>query len=295
MSKRTLGILGGLVVVLVIVAADTLFTVAQTEQALVLQFGEPRAIYQEPGLKAKTPFVQEVVFLDKRVLNLDPPEERVILADQKPLLVDTYMRYRITDPLKYWQTVQNEQRLQNRLTRLNTSALRAVLGKVTLSMVVSEERAEIMLELRDQVNAEARRFGIDVLDVRLRRADLPDEISQAVYARMRTEREREAAEFRAQGFERAQRIRANADREATVILAEAERDAQFLRGDGDGERTRVLGKAYGTDQEFFDFYRSMLAYREALGNEDTTLILSPNSEFFRYFGDVSGKEGAGAE
>lgn len=290
MSRRTLAIIGAVVVVLGIVANSALFTVHQTQQALVLQFGDIRREIQEPGLKVKLPFVQNVLFYEKRVLNVDPPVERVILADQKPLLVDTYARYRITNASDFYKTVRNELRVTERLGTVINAALRGVLGNVTLSSVISDERAGIMTEIRDQVNAESKSqgFGIEVLDVRIRRADLPDETSQAVYARMRTEREREAAEFRAQGYEVAQRIRASADREATVIRAEANMEAEIERGLGDEEANRIYAEAYGQDPEFFRFYRAMQAYRRALGGASTSLVLSPDSDFFRYFGSIDG-------
>ena len=214
----------------------------------------------------------------------------MILADQKRLLVDPYVRYRITDPLRFFQTVKIESRLRDRLGAIVNAGVRGVLGNVTLSMVLSEERAEIMADIDARVNAEAQRFGIDVVDVRIRRADLPEQTSQAVYARMRSEREREAAEFRAQGFERAQQVTATADREATVIRAEAEKESQILRGEGDREKTRITREAYGKDLEFYRFYKSMTAYEYALRENDTTLVLTPDSEFFRYFGDITGRE-----
>jgi membrane protease subunit HflC len=297
MSKRNLAIIGAVVVVLGIVANSALFTVHQTQQALVLQFGDIRNEIQEPGLKVKLPFVQNVLFYEKRVLNVDPPVERVILADQKPLLVDTYARYRIVSASDFYKTVRNERMVTERLGTVINAALRGVLGSVTLSSVISDERAGIMTEIRDQVNAESKSqgFGIEVLDVRIRRADLPDETSQAVYARMRTEREREAAEFRAQGYEVGQRIRASADREATVIRAEANKEAEIERGIGEEEANRIYAEAYGQDREFFRFYRAMQAYREALGGASTSLVLSPDSDFFRYFGSIDGGGPSGGQ
>ena len=297
MSRRTLAIIGFVVVVLGIVANSALFTVHQTQQALVLQFGDIRREIQEPGLKVKLPFVQNVLFYEKRVLNVDPPVERVILADQKPLLVDTYARYRIVQASDFYKTVRNELRVTERLGTVINAALRGVLGNVTLSSVISDERAGIMTQIRDQVNAESKSqgFGIEVLDVRIRRADLPDETSQAVYARMRTEREREAAEFRAQGYEVGQRIRASADREATVIRAEANMEAEIERGLGDEEANRIYAEAYGQDPEFFRFYRAMQAYRRALGGASTSLVLSPDSDFFRYFGSIDGGGPSGGQ
>ncbi len=286
---RTL-IFGIIVIALGILATTVLFTVHQTQQALVLQFGNPIKVISEAGLKIKWPW-QSLEFYEKRVLNLDPPVERVILADQKPLLVDSFARYRITDPLRFFQTVRAERELRVRLGTIINANVRNVLGNHNLASVLSEERIEIMSEIQETVNDQAGRFGIEIVDVRLRRADLPKETSQAVYDRMKTEREREAAEFRAQGFELAQRIKARADRESTVIRAEAEREAEILRGQGEGERTRILNAAYGRDPEFFSFYRSMQAYERAL-TEGTYMVLSPDSEFFNFFGDLQGADQA---
>jgi membrane protease subunit HflC len=290
MSRLVLGIIGVVVVLLAILASSTFFTVQQTQQALVLQFGNPKRVITEPGLNVKLPLLQEALYYERRILDLDPPVELVILADQKRLLVDPYVRYRITDPLRFFQTVKIESRLRDRLGAIVNAGVRGVLGNVTLSMVLSEERADIMADIDARVNAEAQRFGIEVVDVRIRRADLPEQTSQAVYARMRSEREREAAEFRAQGFERAQQVTATADREATVIRAEAEKESQILRGEGDREKTRITREAYGRDLEFYRFYKSMTAYEYALRQDDTTLVLTPDSEFFRYFGDIAGRE-----
>ena len=284
---RTL-ILGVAVIGLGILAMTMLFTVHQTQQVIVLQFGNPKLVITEPGLKWKLPW-QSVQYYESRVLNLDPPVERVILADQKPLLVDSYARYRIVDPLRFFQSVRDERQLRVRLGTIINSQVRDVLGNQNLASVLSEERADIMLEIRDGVNRQGQRFGIEIVDVRLRRADLPKETSQAVYERMKTERQREAAEFRAQGFELAVRIKATADREATVIRAEAEREAEIARGEGEGERTRILNAAYGRDPEFFSFYRSMQAYERSLG-EGTYMVLSPDSDFFRFFGSAGSAE-----
>lgn len=289
MNKFVLGVIGVIVVLLAILASSTFFTVYQSQQALVLQFGNPKRVISEPGLYIKWPFVQEALFYERRILDLDPPVELIILSDQKRLLVDPYVRYRIINPLQFFQTVKVESRLRDRLGAIVNAGVRGVLGNATLSMVLSEERADIMADIDARVNAEAKRFGIEVVDVRIRRADLPEQTSQAVYARMRSEREREAAEFRAQGFERAQRVTATADREATVIRAEAEKESQILRGEGDREKTRISREAYGRDVEFYRFYKSMTAYQYALSGDDTTLVLTPDSEFFRYFGDISGR------
>ena len=285
MSKKLLLPLGVVVLLLGIAAFSSMFTVYQTQQALVLQLGEPRRVITEPGLNFKMPFIQNALFYESRVLNLDPPVERVILSDQKPLQVDTFARYRIVDPLRFYQTVGTERTANSRLAVIVNATVRGILGNVNLASVLSEERATIMVQIRDQVNQEARRFGIDVVDVLIRRSDLPDETSQAVYARMKSEREREAAEFRAQGFEQAQRSRATADREATVIEAEATREADILRGEGEAERTRTLSDAFGQDPDFFEFYRSLKAYEEAINADTSLLVIPPDNEFFRFFND----------
>ena len=262
------------------------FRVHQIEQVLVLQFGKPVRVVTEPGLEFKIPFVQQVERLDNRILGLDAPAEEIIASDQKRLVVDSFVRYRITGALEFYQAVGNQRVIRQRLNAILVSSLRRVLGEVPLSVVLTGERAELMIKIRDQVNAEARSLGVEVVDVRIKRADLPEANSQAIYARMNSEREREAREFRARGAEIGLRIRARADRERTVLLAEAQRDSQIIRGEGDATKNRVFAEAYGQDPEFFGFYRSMLAYAEALGQEDTTMVLSPDSEFFRYFGNI---------
>lgn len=284
MSRNRLTVLGIVVIALGITVFSALFTVHQTRQVLVLQFGEPKRVIQDPGLHLKWPFIQNVVEYDRRVLEFDPPAEQVILSDQKRMVADAYVRYRISDPLKFFQTVQTELVARSRLSSVVNSSQRRVLGNVTLLAVLSAERDEIMSDIQTDVNAAAQRLGIEVIDVRLRRADLPQEAAQAIYARMRSEREREAREARAQGFEKGQQIRAAADRERTVLLAEAKRTSETTRGDGDQEATRIWADAFGQDAEFFHFYRSMQAYREALRGDDTTMVLSPDSDFFRFFG-----------
>jgi membrane protease subunit HflC len=286
--NRSLILAGTAIVLGLIVVSSSLFTVNEAQQALVLQFGEPMRIIREPGLKAKIPFIQEVRMLDRRVLDLDPPVEQVILADQKRLDVDAFARYRIKDPLRFYQTAGTEAIAETRLNSIVNSSLRRVLGSVTLLAILSDERARVMNDIRGQVNGEAERFGIEIVDVRIRRADLPEETSQAIFARMRSEREREAAEARAQGQEQAQQIRSRAERERTVILAEAQRDAQILRGEGDNQALRLIGEATSSDPQFYSFYRTLQAYRASLNQDDTTLVLSPTGEFFRYFGDMNG-------
>ncbi len=291
MNRRVLLILGILAIVLGIVASSALFTVHQTSQAIVMQLGNPKRVVTEAGLHWKLPFIQDVLYYEKRMLNLDPPVESIILSDQKRLLVDAFARYRITNALLFFQRVKTESGVRQRLGPIVNASLRGVLGNATLASVLSEERAEIMRQIQESVNNEAGRFGIELLDVRIGRADFPDQISQAVYGRMKSEREREAAEFRAQGFELSQRIRATADREATVIRAEAEREAEIERGRGEAIRTRTLNDAFGQDQEFFNFYRSMQAYEASLSGESTYMVLSPDSEFFNFFSAI-GKSAA---
>jgi membrane protease subunit HflC len=271
--------------VLVLLAGSALFTVHQTQQALVLQFGNPKRIIREPGLHVKLPFVQNAIYIDRRVLDYDAVSEEVILGAQKRPGVDAFARYRITDPLLFYQTVGSEAVLRGRINTILDASLRKVVGEVPLFTVLSEDRSAVMNRIRDQANVEAKQFGIDVIDVRLKRADLPAENSQAIYRRMQTEREREAKELRAQGAEMAQRIRARADRERVVLLAEARKEAQITRGEGDATAVAIFADAFGQDPEFFAFYRSMQAYRDALGDDNTSFVLSPDSEFFRYFGN----------
>jgi membrane protease subunit HflC len=289
MNRKASLILGILVIVLGVVGLSAIYTVHQTQQAIVLMFGNPKRVATEPGLKFKLPFVENVLFYDNRVLNLDPPVESIILSDQKRILVDAFARYRIKDPLLFFQRVRTEAGVRQRLGSIVNSSLRSVLGNATLASVLSEERDRIMQEIQIAVNREAERFGIELVDVRIGRADFPDQISQAVYGRMKSERDREAAEFRAQGFEQSQRIRAGADREATVILAEAKREAEIARGSGEATRTRVLNDAFGRDPDFFNFYRSMQAYEATFTSESTFMVLSPDSEFFDFFSAIRRK------
>ncbi|MBM3585167.1 MAG: protease modulator HflC [Alphaproteobacteria bacterium] len=285
-----IGLIGLAVVValVLIVGSSTLFTVHQNEQAIVLQFGDPKRVIRDPGLNFKLPFVQDVVTYDRRILDFNNPVEEVIAADQKRLVVDAFARYRIVDPLKFYQSVGTEAVATTRLGNLLNAAMRRVVGSVSLIAVVSGERAALMTRIRDLVNAEAQQFGVNVIDVRIRRADLPAENSEAIYHRMQTEREREARETRAEGEEQSLKIRADADRERAVILSEARRDAEIKRGEGDAEAVRIFAEAFGKDVDFFTFYRSMQAYREALSSSDTTMVLSPDSDFFRYFGSTFG-------
>jgi modulator of FtsH protease HflC len=272
-----------------IVVYSALFTVQQTEQALVVRFGKPVDIVTEPGLHLKAPFIDTVIPVDKRILDLENPSQEVIAADQKRLVVDAFARYRITEALRFYQSVGTIQAANLQLTTLLNASLRRVLGEVTLIQVVRDEREALMARIREQLDKEANAYGIEVVDVRIRRADLPEQNSQAVYKRMQTEREREAQEFRAQGGQKAQEIRANADREATIIEAEARSKGEQTRGEGDAERNRLFAEAYSKDPDFFAFYRSMSAYENGLKSSDTRFLLKPDSDFFKYFGSPSGK------
>jgi membrane protease subunit HflC len=282
--KKYLGViaLGGLV--LAAWLSTAFYTVHQTQLALVIQFGNPLATVPEPGLHMKAPWpIQNVHYLDKRVLNLDLPEEEVIAQDLKRLVVDAYARFQITDPLRFYQTLIDPDTARLRLQPILGSNVRRVLGSETFAAVLSDERAELMRSIRDGMNAETASFGINILDVRIRRADLPAENSAAIYSRMQQERVREAAEFRAQGEQISQEIRSRADREVTVIRAEATRESEILRGDGDALRNRIFADAFSQNEEFFQFYRSMRAYEGSLNGDNTTIVLSPDSDFFQYF------------
>jgi modulator of FtsH protease HflC len=289
-DRRLLIVIAVALIVVGIVATNALFIVDQTEQALVLQFGQPRRVIREPGLWVKRPFLEDVKPYDNRLLDFEPPPEEVIVSDQKRLVVDTYTRYRITDPLLFYQTANSEVAVRARLSAMVNGSLRRVLGNVTLSALLSHERPAIMKQIRDEVRDQAKGFGIDVVDVRIRRADLPEENSQAIYARMVSERQQQAAQFRGEGSEAAQTVRANADRERTVIIAEAQRDAQKVRGDGDAQSIRIYADAFGQDKEFFAFYRSMQAYRDALTGHGTSFVLTPDTGFFRFFENSGGTE-----
>ncbi|HYS49309.1 MAG TPA: protease modulator HflC [Xanthobacteraceae bacterium] len=288
-----LGIIGGLAVVLavllVIIGWSSLFVVHQTQQALVIRLGEAVRVILQPGLNLKVPVIDTVIPIDKRILDLELPAYEIIASDRQRLLVDAFARYRIEDPLRFYQSVNSIEGGNVRMSALLQSALRRVLGEVTFIHVVKEERPQLMARMRDQLAAEAAAFGINVVDVRIRRADLPKENSEAVYNRMNTERQRIAAETRAQGSQKAQEITARADRDVTVLLADAESKAQQIRGEGDAKRNQIFADAYSKDVDFFGFYRSMQAYEAGLRANDTRLLLKPDSDFFRYFADPSGK------
>ncbi len=280
--------ISGIVALIVLLAAvvigySSLFTVKETEQVLLVRLGEPVRVVTEPGLHFKAPFIDSVISIDKRILDLENPAQEVIASDQKRLVVDAFARYRIKDALRFYQSIGSVQAANIQLGQLLNAALRRVLGEASFIQVVRDERDTLMARIRSQLDREAQGYGISVIDVRIRRADLPEQNSQAVYQRMQTERQREAAEFRAQGGQKAQEIRSRADREATVIVADANSQAEQIRGEGDGERNRLFAEAYGKDADFFNFYRSMLAYETGLRSNDTRFVLSPESNFFKFF------------
>jgi len=288
------GVLAAILLVLLIIAYSATFTVHQTRQALVVRLGDPIRIVTEPGLNFKIPLLDSVIYIDKRILDLENPAQEVIASDQKRLVVDAFARYRINDPLKFYQTVGSIEGANSRLSTLLNSALRRVLGEATLTHVVRDERAALMARVREQLENEAQSFGISVVDVRIRRADLPRQISEKVFSRMQTERQREAAEVRAQGSEQAQKITAKADRDVVVLRAQAQQEADRLRGEGEAERSRIFAEAYGKDPQFFAFWRSMQAYEAGLKSSDTRMVISPTSDFFRYFGTPSGTREGGS-
>jgi len=263
----------------------SLFTVKEINQAIVLQFGDPKKVIAEPGLQVKIPFIQNVVYLDRRILSLDPAPEEVIASDQKRLIVDAYARFKIVDPLKFYISVGDERVARSRLATIINSRIRSVLGKQSLATLLSEDRTKQMAIIQEGVNVEAEKFGITIIDVRIKRADLPQANSEAIYKRMQTEREREAKEFRAKGAEMAVTITSTADKEVTVLLANAKKQSEIMKGEGDGQRNKIFANAFGKDPEFFSFYRAMQAYEKALIGGDTSLILSPDSDFFKFFGN----------
>ena len=272
------------VVVVGVIVFQSLFIVQEINQAIVLQFGDPKKIIIKAGLNFKLPFIQNVVFLDKRILNLDNDPQEVIAADQKRLIVDAIARFKIVDPLKFYISVGNERVARSRLSTIINSRIRGVLGTQELATLLSTDRTKQMAIIQNDVNTEAKTLGIQIVDVRIKRADLPQANSEAIYKRMQTEREREAKEFRAQGAEIAQKIRSTADKDVTVLLAEANKKSEIMKGEGDGLRNKIFADAFGRDPQFFGFYRAMQAYETALIGGETSLVLSPDSEFFKYFG-----------
>ena len=283
MSDKLKLIIGGVALAVIVILFETMFIINQTEQAIVLQFGEPIREIKQAGLKFKIPFIQKVVVYDNRLLNLEPPAQEVVLNDKKRLDVDNFTRYRIVDPLKFYQTVRNEYQARSKLEEIVNSSVRKVLGRITLQELLSSKRTQIMADISKAVKVDAEQIGVSVADVRIRRADLPVEVLQAINARMKTEREREAKEFIAQGSQEAQKIKASADKEKTIILANAEKQAQIIRGQGDEKAIEIWNNAAGKDIAFFNFYRSLEAYKNALANGNSSMVLSPESDFFQFF------------
>ena len=296
--KSPVALFTGLVALLIVLigVGSSAFVVQQTQLALVLRFGEPvlgRGLITSPGLHFKIPFIEKVVFLDNRILDLETSKQEVLASDNNRIDVDAFLRYKIVDPLRFYQSVGDTQRAEGQLINVLNSAVRRVLGEANMPQIVRDQRSQLMVRIREQVEQEANKFGVTIKDVRIRRADLPRQISEKVFSRMQTERAREAAEFRAQGAEQAQRITSKADRDVIVLRAQAQQEADQLRGEGEAQRNAVFAEAYGKDPEFFSFWRSMQAYEAGLKPGDTRLILSPNSQFFRFFG-TSGRPVEGA-
>lgn len=289
MNRNGLFLGGILAAIALIIALFSFYTVNPREQVLLLQFGAPQKLVTEPGLHVKVPFLQQVQFIPKMLLNLDAPAEEVIALNKKRLVVDAFARWKIVDPLRFYQSLYDETTATMRLTPILSSDVRRVLGSQTFAAMLSDKRAELMVDIRNEMNQDADGYGIKVVDVRIRRADLPPQNSQAIYRRMQQERAREANEFRAEGEEISQRVKARAEREVTVLTAEATRESEILRGQGDAEKTKILGAAYGQDADFFAFYRSLEAYQDAFPGDNTTMVLSPTGEFFRYF-DAPGRK-----
>ena len=280
-----------IIIVLVIFIAFLTFTgaffiVNETKQAIVLQFGEPRQVISKPGLQFKIPFIQDAVFLDSRMLNLDPQPEEMILSDQKRIIVDSFARYRIVDPLKFFQTVRNEATFSDRFGRILNAAVRGVIAQYSLSSLLSEDRSQIMSSIQAQIKNEESSFGVEIIDIRIGRTDLTEQVSNNVYQRMRSERDKEANLLRAEGEELSKEIRASADRQQTVIIAEAERTSSILRGEGDAAKNKILGDAYGRDQEFFDFLRTMQACRDTFGDTDMSMVIAPGQVCEKFFGEI---------
>jgi membrane protease subunit HflC len=288
--NKTYTILLGILILFGVIIYNSLFFVEQRVQTLVLQFGEPVRVIKDPGLNFKIPLAQNIVRFDKRILLFDNQSEEIIAADKKRLIVDAFVRYKIVDPLKFYQTVRYEAALNNRLGSVVNNSLRAVLGRVPLKAVISDKREILMQEVSGLVAKRAGQFGISIEEVRIKKADLPSENSEAIYRRMQTERQQEAAQIRAVGEEKSRIIKATAEKNKTVLLAEAQRDGEILRGEGDAKKNKILGKAFSKDPNFFAFYRAMQAYSRALTEGDTTMVLSPKGDFFEYFGDTEGKK-----
>ena len=283
MQEKTKYTIIGIAIAVVFLLFNSLYVLPQTKQAIVLQFGEPVRLVKDAGLKIKIPFIQNVIFYDNRLLNLDPPAQEIVLNDKKRLDVDSFTRFRIIEPLKFYQTVRTEDQARSKLKEIVNSSVRKILGRTTLQDLLSAKRTQIMADISKAVKTDAEQIGVNVADVRIRRADLPIEVMQAINARMKTERERDAKEFRAQGRETAQQIRATAEKEQTIIIAEANKQSEMLRGEGEKQAIRIWNKVANRDPQFFAFYRSLEAYKNALKAENTSMVLSPDAEFFRYF------------
>jgi len=267
----------------IITLQSSLLTVDQRQQVLILQFGEPIKVIDSPGIKFKMPFIQNAIYFEKRIIDLSLPEQEVIASDQKRLIINAFTKFKITDPLKFYTTVGSSSGLTNKLSGILDSSLRQVIGEVTLNELLTENRGDIMRKIKEAVGSSSEIFGIKIIDVRIMRADLPKENSDAIYARMQTEREKEAREIRAKGAEEADRIRAEANKEKTIILAEAKKTADITRGNGEKEANKIYANSFGKDSDFADFYRSMIAYKIALSNDKTKMIISPDNNFFRHF------------
>lgn len=290
--NRTVIIAGGLVAVLLIVLSSAAFTVRETQQVLIRQFGEVQRVVGEPGLHFKIPFIQKATYFDKRVLDFDADREEIPTLDQKQLVVDAFARYRIVDPLKFYQAVGNEQGYRNQLSQILSNALRSQIGSITLSTVLTEKRADLMERIAQVTDEESRNLGVEVIDVRIKRVDLPEENSQAIFRRMETQRQQEARRIRAEGAKEAQRITADADKQKRVIVAEARREAEVLRGEGDAQAQNLYNKAFTRDEAFFDFWRSMQAMQKGLAPDTTTMVGPPDSDFFRFFKGQNPASGA---
>ena len=288
MNNRTKHILI-VATIAVILFASSIFTIDQRQQALILQFGEPIRVINTPGIKFKIPFLQNAVIFDKRIIDLAISEQEVIASDQKRLIINAFAKYQITDPLKFYTSVATQQGLSSKLSGIIDSSLRQVIGEATLNELLTENRAKIMQDIKDAVSKSSEIFGIKIVDVRIMRADLPQENSDAIFARMQTEREKEAREIRAKGAEESDRIRAEADKQRTIIIAEAKKTADLTRGEGDAISIKIFADSYGKDPDFAEFYRSMSAYKEVLKNEKTKMVISPDNEFFRYMNTSSSK------
>ena len=280
-----------IIVILILFIAFLTFTgaffiVNETKQALVLQFGDPRKVVTKPGLQFKIPFIQDAVFIDSRLLNLDPQPEEMILSDQKRIIVDSFARYRIVDPLKFFQTVRNEVTFSDRFGRIINAAVRGVIAQYSLTSLLSEERLKIMNQIENQIKINEQSFGVEIVDIRIGRTDLTEQVSNNVYQRMRSEREKEANLLRAEGEELSKEIRASADRQQTVIIAEAERTSSILRGEGDAQKNKILGDAYGLDEEFFDFLRTMQACKDTFGDTEMSMVIAPGEVCEKFFGEI---------